>query len=104
MTRRILLTLGETTTETHCVDCPRFCDGDGDIDCEAFGMHLQRDIAYRPMRDLRCLAAEALAARMVEIDPGDLARCKWSVVGVEADESAERIVWALTGHAKKVSR
>lgn len=99
MTRRILLTLGASITDTHCGDCPQFLEIAHE--CRAFG---DIDDDCGPARSDLCLAVEAAAARMVEIEPEDLARCKWSVAGIEADESAERIVWALSEHARKVSR
>lgn len=95
MTRRILLTLGETTTEKKCGNCRHNRVGY----CRPFDDYIpDSGLGYYRLR--KCLAAEAAAARMVEIEPEDLARCKWSVVGVEADESAERIVWALSEHAR----
>lgn len=68
MTRRIVLTLADDTTETRCGDCEHrrhtYHATSVTTVCGVFG----RDVGLRLPE---CLAAEAAASRLVEIAPDD---------------------------------
>lgn len=102
--RRILLTLAEDTTETHCGSCDHLT---ADV------CHISGPLAYAtrgaktPTRHVDCLAAEAAAARMVEIAPEDAAGwCHarypyWSGSESERKTAWERVNDTLRAHATK---
>lgn len=74
MTRRIVLTLADDTTETHCGSClglHNFSDSQPHR-CDIVVTYLpSAGERSRARRHDRCLAAEAAASRLVEIDPED---------------------------------
>ncbi len=67
MTRRIVLTLADDTTETHCGACPQIGEPRGHW-CSIWGA-----MTIGRKRSPECLAAEAAASRLVEIAPEDAA-------------------------------
>ena len=100
--RRILLTLADDTTETHCGSCDHLT---ADV------CHISGPLAYAtrgaktPTRHVDCLAAEAAAARMVEIAPED-AKILHMLVGDYADQwdtegTLRQLRSTLRAHAKK---
>lgn len=74
MTRRIVLTLADDTTETHCGSClglHNFSDSQPHR-CDIVTTYLpSAGERSRARRHDRCLAAEAAASRLVEIAPDD---------------------------------
>lgn len=107
--RRILLTLAEDATETECGSCLGL---DHVIDwCGPFGVRLVDEIrdsdvpGYRHARCADCLAAEAAAARMVDIAPED-AKILHMLVGDYADQwdtegTLRQLRSTLRAHASK---
>lgn len=97
--RRILLTLAENVTETHCGSCPHIGEPHGDW-CSVWGA-----LPLWRKRIPECLTAEAAAARMVEIAPEDVANVRfdlWAPSGEDEDHKAvERVENALRAHAAK---
>ena len=97
MTRRILLTLADDTTATECGACPARLP----FECALFGGYSGPQMMTRAPA---CIAAEAAAARMVEIAPEDAAALgPWVVTGGYTDEhtaAADRIERALEAHGK----
>lgn len=75
--RRILLTLAEDATATECGACPHAMG----VRCYAFRAYVGGD----RVRLHECIAAEAAAARMVEIAPED-AKILHMLVGDYADQ------------------
>ena len=99
MTRRILLPLAEDTTETECGSCSRR-DTVRDYMGEVFSRCVEFGEVIDDQRPSECRAAEAQAARMVEIDPRDAALVTLEVGGdVGARERVESI---LRAHGRKV--
>lgn len=97
--RRILLTLAENVTETHCGSCPHIGEPHGDW-CSVWGA-----LPIWRKRLPECLAAEAAAARMVEIAPED-AKILHMLVGDYADQwdtegTLRQLRSALRAHAAK---
>ena len=95
--RKILLTLAEDTTETECGACPHAMG----VRCYAFRAYVGGDRVRLP----ECLAAEAAAARMVEIAPED-AKILHMLVGDYADQwdtegSLRQLRSTLRVHAAK---
>lgn len=100
--RRILLTLAEDTTETACGSCDHLT---ADV------CHISGPLAYAtrgaktPTRHVDCLAAEAAAARMVEIAPEDVAKVRFDLWAPNGDphecDAADRVENALQAHAAK---
>jgi hypothetical protein len=100
--RRILLTLAEDTTETECGSCEHLT---ADV------CHISGPLAYAtrgaktPTRHVDCLAAEAAAARMIEIAPEDLVKVRfdlWAPSGEDdGHEAVYRVEEALNDHAAK---
>lgn len=104
--RRILLTLAEDTTETHCGSCRALSAFRGKVilarSCSVFRERM--DTNGPAVRLPECLAAEAAAARMVEIAPED-AR-DGTVDAPQANREANpgaymRVYKALRAHAAK---
>lgn len=99
--RRILLTLPEDTTATKCGSCEHLT---ADV-CPIFGpLAYATRVAKTPTRHPACLAAEAAAARMVEIAPEDAAG--WveyeEAIGVPNDNRVKvRVESAIRAHAEK---
>lgn len=71
MTRRILLTLADDTTDTECGACQYVHD----VTAWCVPFWDGASAGAGGLRDPRCIAAEAAAARMVEIAPEDAAAC-----------------------------
>lgn len=99
--RRILLTLPEDTTATECVSCDHRYSrrpteaGEWTDRCNAFDVVLDK-VSRRNFvkRAPECLAAEAAAARMVEIAPEDetALRVGNAVLAALPDTSARTIL------------
>jgi len=100
MTRRILLTLADDATDTRCGSC----DYIHDVTAWCVPFWDGAAAGAGGIRDPRCTAAEAAAARMVEIAPEDAAALgPWVVTGGYTDEhtaAADRIERALEAHGK----
>lgn len=102
--RRIMLTLGSSTTATECGDCTsrnihRDYKGELYATCDALGVELPDRI-----RHPECLAAGAAASRMVEIAPDDARFLAGLVVEYSAQYDPEGscvpLRDALRAHAK----
>lgn len=97
--RRILLTLPEDATETQCGGCPHLGEPHGHW-CSVWGA-----LPIGRKRLPECIAAEAAAARMVEIAPEDVAKVRfdlWAPNGEPHEcDAAERVEDALRAHAAK---
>lgn len=111
MTRRILLTLDESVTETECGECSlrthRWC--------EPLGVRLDyvSEDDDRLVRHPECLAAEKAAERCVEIAPedADLATVPTRRISQGLEDAlpgyaaaSERIQIALKEHAAKARK
>ena len=103
MTRRILLPLAEDTTETECGSCSRR-DTVRDYMGEVFSRCVEFGEVLDDQRPSECRAAEAKAARMVEIDPADV-RIDCIVpatISADDEEAVTRLENALRAHGRKV--
>lgn len=103
--RRIMLTLAEDATETHCGGCVHLGSAIDDLWCGAFRSRT-RGYEWEPGRRLpECIAAEAAAARMVEIAPEDVAAVRFDLWAPNGDphecDAADRVDNALQAHAAK---
>ena len=97
MTRRILLTLADDTTATECGACPARLP----FECALFGGYSGPQMMTRAPA---CIAAEAAAARMVEIAPEDAAawsRSRGVMMPSTSDyDTATQVEAAIVAHGK----
>lgn len=105
MTRRIMLTLAEDVTETHCGSCPRLRSFGSR--CGLWGWdHRVKGADGSPRRRDECLAAERAASRMLDVTPEDAAAWRQCVDVLDLPTSRQHakrcdVEDALREHAKK---
>ena len=98
MTRRIVLTLADDTTATHCGSCRH---ERGNRFCLLLSRSLPGPRWSPPPRDPECLAAEAAASRLVEIAPEDEAHfAAWAehATGSAVSETRWIVIVVLREH------
>lgn len=101
MTRRILLTLADDANDMYCGSCRQIEVPEGY--CTAFGDGHGADGRRSP----ECIAAEAAAARLVDIDPADIAEYSWRTsddhrpLDPWEEEAKARVEEAIRSHGRK---